>query len=175
MQNWIVITIGIIAGSSFLAAIATNWQAARQHRKEMVAGAIKSALRRVEMYYRVRRRRSTKEDDTILRDLFHDIQEENDQYTALLDMEAPWLGEAYRNFLTALRSELQAYMSSAWAPEQSGGPGVQLITEKKPEVDHLVRRFSKDGRCLFNPVMRPLMRVRYSLRKLIKENPYAKR
>jgi hypothetical protein len=127
------------------------------------------------MYYRVRRRRPSKEDDIALRDLFHDIQEENDQYISLLDIEAPWLGDAYRRFLAALKAELQPFMTDAWTPAKSGGPAVQLKAETKPEVDYLIRRFAKDGRRLFNPFMRPLARARYSLRKLFKDDPYAKR
>lgn len=174
MSQWVTAAIGIVAGSTLLGAFATNWQAARQKRKEMVAGATKSALRRVEMYYRVRRRRADKSDDIVLRDMFHDIQEENDYYIALLEMESPWLGDAYRRFLTALKLELQPFMTSAWKPAESGGPDVQLLTESKPDVDRLVRCFAKDGRRLFNPTMRTIARVRFSLRKIFKDDPYAK-
>ena len=172
--GWNVATgvIAVLAGSSLLAAFAENWQSARLKRKEIVAGASKSALRRVEMYYRVRRRRTTGEDDVVLRDLFHDIQEENDHYITLLDMEAPWLGDAYRRYLRAMKTELQPFMTKAWAAGKAGGPDIQLANEDKPDVDRLVRRFSKDGRRLFNPIMRPVARARYSLRKLIKDDPY---
>lgn len=173
-SGWNIATgvIAVLAGSSLLAAFAENWQGARLKRKEIVAGASKSALRRVEMYYRVRRRRKTSEDDVVLRDLFHDIQEENDHYVALLDMEAPWLGDAYRRYLHAMKAELQPFMTKAWAVGKAGGPDIQLADEDKPDVDQLVRRFSKDGRRLFNPIMRPIARMRYSLRKVIKDNPY---
>ncbi len=168
-------TIAVLAGSSLLAAFAQNWQKTRQKRKEIVAGASRSALRRVEMYYRVRRRRPTGEDDATLRDLFHEIQEENDHYVTLLDMEAPWLGDAYRRYLRAIKAELQPFMVKAWAPNKAGGPDIQLTGEDKPGVDKLVRRFSIDGRRLFNPLMRPIARLRYSLRKLIKDDPYETR
>jgi hypothetical protein len=161
--------IAVIAGSSLLAAFAGNWQSARQHRKEIVAGATRSALRRKEMYYRVRRRRDSGEDDVTLRDLFHDIQEENDQYITLLDIEAPWLGDAYRRFLTALKAELQPFMTQVWAPKKAGGADVQLLKEDQPEVDRLVRLFAQDGRRLFNPLMRPIMRAHYSLCKNYKD------
>lgn len=164
-----------IAGTAFVGSLASNWQSARQHRKEIVAGATRSALRRKEMYYRVRRRRSGGEDDVALRDLFHDIQEENDQFTSQLDIEAPWLGDAYRRFLSALRAELQPFMTKAWAANKAGGADVQLAGEDQPNVDHLVRMFAQDGRRLFNPFMRPLMRARYSLHKLFKDDKYAAR
>lgn len=174
MDDWNTVTgiIAVLAGSSLLAAFASNWQAARQHRKEIVAGATKSALRRVEMYYRVRRRRKTGEDDAKLRDMFHEIQEENDHYTTLLDIEAPWLGDAYRRFLRALKKELQPFMTEAWSDQKASGANAQLLTEVRPDVDRLVQRFAKDGRRLFNPVMRPISRARYSLRKFFKKDPY---
>ena len=174
MSGWNTATsiIVVIAGSSLLAGFASNWQKARQHRKEIVAGASKSALRRVEMYYRVRRRSTDGSDDKGLRDLFHDIQEENDHYITLLDIEAPWLGDAYRRFLRALKKELQPYMTDAWKDNKAGGPSVQLQPESKPNVERFVQQFAKDGRRLFNPIMRPLARARYSLRNIFKKDPY---
>jgi len=177
MSGWNLATgvIAVLAGSSLLAAFAGNWQTARQHRKEIVAGASRSVLRRKEMYYRVRRRRADGADDVVLRDLFHDVQEENDQYTTLLDIEAPWLGDAYRRFLSALKAELQPFMTAAWAANKAGGADVQLLKESQPDVDHLVRLFATDGRRLFNPPMRLIMRARYSLRKIFKKDKYAAR
>jgi hypothetical protein len=166
---------GVIIGSALVGSMASNWQSARQQRKEIVAGATKSALRRREMYYRVRRRRESGEDDVVLRDLFHEIQEENDHYITLLDIEAPWIGDTYRRFLSAFKTELQPFMTQAWSPKKAGGAKVQLAKEKQPDVDYLVRLFAQDGRRLFNPIMRPIMRARYSLRKIFKKDKYATR
>lgn len=171
MPDWLITVIAIIAGSSLLAAFASNWQGTRQARKRIVAGATMSALKRVEMYYRVRRRRPKGEDDVSIRDQFHTIQEENDHFIAQLDMEAPWLGLAYRRFLRALKRELGPFMDRAW-DKTGGGPNVQLKAEERPDVDRYIQRFAKDGRRLFNPLMRPLMRARYTLRKLFKDDPY---
>lgn len=174
MSGWNAATgiIAVIAGSSLLAAFASNWQKVRQHRKEIVAGALKSALRRVEMYYRIRRRRSSGEDDARLRDMFHDIQEDNDHYSTLLDIEAPWLGDAYRHFLRALKKELQPFMTDAWKDTKASGANAQLLAEAKPDVERFVQRFAKDGRRLFNPIMRPIARTQYSLRNIFKKDPY---
>lgn len=171
MNELLITILTIVTGSSLLAAFASNWQQARQARKKIVASATLSALKRVEMYYRVRRRIAGDAEDTKLRDQFHDIQEENDLYTAQLDMEAPWLGFAYRRFLGALKRKLAPFMGKAWA-NPGGGPNVQLISEDRPDINKYVDLFAKDGRRLFNPFMRPLMRVRYILRKLFKEDPY---
>lgn len=113
MPEWLITFVAIVAGSSLLASLSSNWQSSRLQRKKIVAGAVKSALRRVELYYRVRRRRINGDDDAMIRDLFHDVQEENDQYIALLDMEAPWLGDSYRRFLRSLKRKLQPFMTEA--------------------------------------------------------------
>lgn len=175
MSGWNTATtvITVLAGSSLLTAFAGNWQGTRQHRKEIVAGAIRSALRRKEMYYRVRRRRSTGEDNVTLRDLFHDVQEENDQYISLLDIESVWLGDSYRRFITKLKTELQPFMASAWSTKKAGGAVIQLRNENQPELDHLVKLFVKDGRRLFNPIVRTIMRARYMLRDIWKGKRYA--
>jgi hypothetical protein len=170
MNEWLTI-LAVAVGSSLLGAMASNWQSTRLERKKIVAGATMSALKRVEMYYRVRRRLPNNKEDVSLRDQFHAIQEENDHYIAQLDMEAPWLGHAYRRFLGALKRELSSFMERAWADE-GGGPNIQLRSEERPDVDRFIKRFAKDGRRLFNPIMRPLMRVRFTLRKIFKEDPY---
>ena len=161
----------VVVSSSVLGAIASNWQESRLKRKAMVADAIQSALKRVEMYYRVRRRNPDESDDIQLRDRFHQIQENNDHHTALLEMESPWAGYAYRKFLGALKRTLAPYMAKAWE-NPGGGPNTQLQGEDRPNVDKYVQLFTRDGRRLMNPLMRPIMRVQYWLRRLFKENPY---
>lgn len=172
--NWSLVgTVAVVAvGSSLFASFSANWQAARQHRKEIVAGASRSALRRLEAYYRLRRRRADGSDDTTIRDLLHDIQEENDHYKTSLDVEAPWLGDAYRKYLAAIQRELRPFMVSAWDQNSAGGPDFQFGSDRRPEVDRYVRLFAKDSRRLFNPIMRVLMRLRYSSRNLIKDTKY---
>lgn len=171
MNDTLLTILTVIVGSSLLAALASNWQVSRLKRKAMIADAIQSALKRVEMYYRVRRRNPDKSDDIQLRDRFHQIQEDNDHHTALLEMESPWAGYAYRKFLDALKRTLAPHMKKAWENPGSG-PNVQLQAEDRPNVDRYVRLFTRDGRRLMNPFMRPVMRVHYWLRKLLKENPY---
>lgn len=170
-NNPLLTILALLIGSSVLAAIASNWQESRLKRKAMLADAIQSALQRVEMYYRVRRRSPDGSDDIKLRDRFHQIQEDNTHHTALLEMESPWAGHAYRSFLAALKRTLAPYMAKAWE-QDGGGPNVQLKSEDHPNVEKYVQLFTSDGRRLLNPAMRPLMRVRFTLRKFFKENPY---
>lgn len=171
MNDTLLTILTVIVGSSLLAALASNWQVSRLKRKAMIADAVQSALKRVEMYYRVRRRSPDGSDDIQLRDRFHQIQEENNHHSALLEMESPWAGHAYRKFLGALKRTLAPYMEKAWV-NPGGGPNIQLKSEDHPDVAKYVQLFTRDGRRLMNPFMRPIMRVHYWLRKLFKENPY---
>ena len=171
MSNLTIAVASAVIGSALLAAFVANWQKSRQYRKETVAAATKSALRRVEMYYRIRRRTGEKSDDVSLRDLFHDVQEDNDYYIALLDIMSPWLGESYRQFIRALQAELKPFMNSALKAERLDPLGV-IGDEPRPKVNELVKSFSKDSRRFFNPLMRPLMRLGYSISNLKKEKHY---
>lgn len=171
MSDTLLTILTVVVGSSLLATLASNWQESRLKRKAMVADAIQSALKRVEMYYRVRRRSPDGSDDIKLRDRFHDIQEENDHHIALLEMESPWAGYVYRSFLSALKRVLAPYMEKAWGQE-GGGPTVQLKDEERPSVDKYVRLYAYDGRRLLNPFMHAQMRCRFLLRKIFKDNPY---
>jgi len=171
MSNWTVAIGSAVIGSALLAAFVANWQKSRQYRKETVAAATKSALRRLEMYYRVRRRTGEKADDVFLRDLFHEVQEDNDYYIALLDIMSPWLGESYRQFIRSLQAELKPFMSSALKDDRLGPLGA-MGDEPKPQVNELIKQFTKDSRRFFNPLMRPFMRLGYSISNLKKEKRY---
>lgn len=163
----------IVAGAigAIVGALAANWQKARHYRKEAVAAATKSALRRVEMYYRVRRRTGEKTDDVSLRDLFHEVQEDNDYYIALLGIMSPWLGESYGQFIKALQAELKPFMGSALKDVRLGPLGA-MGNVPKPQVHELIKQFTKDSRRFFNPLMRPFMRLGYSISNLKKEKRY---
>jgi hypothetical protein len=156
--------------SALLGALASNWQKTRSSRKETVAEATKSALRRVEMYYRVLRRRASREDDSDLRDLFHTIQEDNSYFTALLSIESPWLGRSYQRFTAALKKETEPLLQEAWA--KSFGPSAELKDKKHPKVQKYIEQFTKDSRRFFNPILRIWMRIKYWLRKYIKDDGY---
>lgn len=171
MSDTLLTLLTVAVGSSLLAALASNWQENRLKRKAMVADAMQSALKRVEMYYRVRRRSPDGSDDTKLRDRFHDIQEDNDHHIALLEMESPWAGHAYRSFLNALKRVLAPYMEKAWG-QKGGGATVQLKDEDRPNVDKYIRLYAHDGRRLLNPFKHVLMRCRFLLRNFFKDNPY---
>jgi hypothetical protein len=160
-----------LLGSAVVGTLLSNFHSARLKRKELVAAATKSALRRVEMYYRVLRRTKQEEDSVAIRDIFHEVQEENDYYRSLLSIESVWLGEAYRRFIAALKRETMPKIQNAWDIEPLG-PGAKLQNVSHPDVQLLIDQFTKDSKRFFNPLMRFLMRIRYMLRKYIKGDGY---
>lgn len=166
--------IVLLLGSSVIGALLSNLNATRLKRKELIAGATKSALRRVEMYYRVLRRNDTAEDAKQIRDTFHDIQEENEYYKSLLSIESVWLGAAYGDFIAALKRETMPLIQQAW-DDKPFGAGAQLQNVKHPEVKSYVDRFALDSKRLFNPIMRLVSRFKHALRKHIKDNGYGSR
>jgi len=167
----ILTILGVLLGSTLLGQFLSNRHSVRMNRKELIAGATKSALRRVEMYYRVRRRNANGSDDSDIRNVFHDVQEENDYYRSLLTVESVWLGASYEGFIAALKRETMPLIQDAW-DSKPFGPGAKLQDIKHPQVEHLRAQFARDARRYLNPVVRPLMRIRYWLRKYVGDDGY---
>lgn len=157
--------ISTTLGSSVLAAIinhiATNRRDKRKERKELIAKAQRSVLRRVELCYRIRRRiHNDSEDIKVIRDLAHEIQEENQYYESLLLVESKWYGNRYSLYLKAIKKLTASSMQKAWS--EKGNPSVVMEDTLKldhEKIDKLSRQFSKDSRrFMFLPV-RIWMRV----------------
>lgn len=153
--------LGLLLGSSVLVAFISNAVKRELKHKELIAGATKSALRRAEMYYRIRRRTNSKEDLQRIRDEFHDIQQENDYYIALLSIESKWHGNRYQLFLSAIKKESADKIRQAWK-SKTFGPSIEIESSECPQVNELTQRFTKDSRRLMNPFSRPFMRLRDS-------------
>lgn len=163
--------IALLLGSAVIGTLISNLHTTRLKRKELIAGATKSALRRVEMYYRVLRRTDNIEDIKTIRNLFHEVQEENDYYKSLLSIESVWLGHNYGRFIDALKKETMSKIQDAWDKDPLG-PSAKLQNISHPIIKNYVEQFSKDSRRLFNPIMRFVMRVRHVLRRFIKSDGY---
>jgi len=155
--------LSIVAGSSVLVTFIKNRQInARAHQK-LVSEASKSALKRAEMYYIIRRRTKSNEDVVAIRNAFHTIQEENNYYKTLLMSESKWHGERYGLYVAAIQRVTGDKIRKAW--KQKAGPDVEVKLGDRPdsqEIDRLANQFSKDCRRLINPLMRVWMRLRDS-------------
>jgi hypothetical protein len=167
MNDNIVVALNALAlliGSSLLAAILNNSRKASIEHKKLVADASKSVTKRVEMYYRIRRRTKESEDVIAIRNHFHQIQEENAYYKNLLISESKWHGERYILYISAIQRLTADCTREAWK-QRPFGPDVVIKPDEQPDmkrVNELSLQFAKDSRRLMNPVMRIIMRLRDS-------------
>jgi len=155
--------IGLLS-SAVLAAVVKNSQAQAAKHKELVAAASKSVFKRVEMYYRIRRRTKDTADVIKIRDMFHQIQEENEYYRVLLATESKWHGERYALYIKAIKKLTEQQTQEAWK-QRPFGPDAEVKPEHRPNharIDELSMQFAKDSRRLMNPLMRGWMRLRDS-------------
>ncbi len=167
MQGEVTIAINILSlilGSSLLVALVKNAQNKSAEHKKLVADASKSVLKRVEMYYRIRRRTEDKDDVIAIRNLFHQIQEENEYYKTLLISESKWHGERYALYISAIQELTAEETRKAWR-QRPFGPDAEIRPEHRPNhirINRLSLQFAKDTRRLMNPMMRIVMRLRDS-------------
>ncbi len=156
--------LSLIAGSTVVVAYIKNSQLNKRAHKKLVSEASKSVLKRVEMYYRIRRRTKSSEDLISIRNIFHQIQEENEYYKTLLMSESKWHGERYQLYITAIQELTRDSLRNAWM-KKPFGPAVEIKVDERPDhakINRLANQFSKDCRRLMSRTMRILMRLRDS-------------
>lgn len=171
-----IAALSLIAGSSVLVAYIKNSQNNKRAHKQLVSEASKSVLKRVEMYYRIRRRTKNTEDVVSIRNLFHQIQEENEYYKTLLMSESKWHGERYEMYITAIQKLTGAYIREAWK-QKPFGPNAEIKATERPDnkkINLLANQFAKDCRRLIWPLSRFAMRLRdsYIVKKVWRVNVY---
>lgn len=172
MESDVALAIKLLAavmGSSVLVALIKNSQKNNLKHKEIISEASKSVLKRVEMYYRIRRRTRDTADIITIRNTFHQIQEENEYYKTLLITQSKWHGERYEAYITAIQRLTGDYTRKAWK-QKPFGPNAEIKPEDRPDhnrINELARQFAKDSRRLMNPLMRVCMRIRDS--RLVKK------
>jgi uncharacterized protein with PIN domain len=156
--------LSLLLGSSLLVAVLNNSRKASVEHKKLVAEASKSVLNRVEMYYRIRRRTKNQDDVIAIRNMFHQVQEENEFYKALLISESKWHGERYVLYISAIQRLTAKETQEAWK-QRPFGPDAEIKPEQRPNmqrINELSLQFAKDSRRLMNPILRIWMRIRDS-------------
>ena len=154
--------IAMVLSSSVIAAIINNfvsgYRGRRKERKELVAKANASILRRVELCYRIRRR--AKGEDMAIKNLAHDIQEENEYYKSLLMVESRWYGKRYSLYLSSIRDLTSGAMKKAW--QMNGDPSATMENSVKldhKKIEELSDQFSMDSRRFLCPLKRVWMAI----------------
>lgn len=156
--------LSVLLGSSLLVAVVNNSRKASAEHKKLIAAASKSVLMRVEMYYRIRRRTKNIDDTIAIRNLFHQIQEENEYYKTLLISESKWHGERYVLYISAIQKLTADQTQDAWK-QRPFGPDAEIKSDQRPnyiKINQLSLQFARDTRRLMNPIMRICMRIRDS-------------
>lgn len=162
--NIMLTVLAILLGSAVIAKIVENSQLRHSKHKEIVAEASKSVYKRVEMYYRIRRRTKSTDDAIKIRDMFHQIQEENEYYRVLLTSESKWHGERYSMYIKAIKQLTEEQTRNAWK-QKPFGVDAEIKPEHRPNhkrIEELSMQFAKDSRRLMNPLMRIVMYMRDS-------------
>lgn len=154
--------VAVVLSSSVIAAIINNFVSGyrdrRKERKELVAKANASILKRVELCYRIRRR--AKGEDMAIKNLAHDIQEENEYYKSLLMVEARWYGKRYSLYLSSIRDLTGEAMKKAW--QTDGDPSAVMESSIKlnhKKIEELSDQFSLDSRRFLCPLKRTWMAI----------------
>lgn len=164
--------LGLLGLSSIAVTFIKNSQAIKLKHREIVAEASKSVLKRVEMYYRIRRRTGESDDIISIRNMFHQVQEENEYFKTLLVSRSKWHGERYVLFISAIQKLTADETREAWR-QTPFGPDAEVKPEDRPNhkrINELSLQFAKDSRKLMNPFSRSWMAIRdSSLGKKIKK------
>lgn len=156
------VAVSLVLSSSLITSIISHfivgYRDRRKERKELVAKASASVLKRVELCYRIRRRADG--EDTTVKNLAHDIQEENEYYRCLLRVESEWYGDRYSLYLNSIKELTGDSMNKAW--RKQGDPSADMEDDIKldhKKLDRLAKQFSLDSRRFLCPIRRFLMAV----------------
>lgn len=159
----------LLAGANQLFSLGNHRS---QRRREMIASANKSVLKRVELCYRIQRRiHEDVEDIKTIRNMAHEVQEENEYYRGLLLSESRWFGERYSLYIGSIRKLTANSMKKAW--EAKGDPSTRADSKIKlnhSDIGRLSDQFMKDFRRFMNPFLRCWMRTHdFMLRRFNKK------
>jgi hypothetical protein len=114
----------VVAGSVSLTTVwITEARRAKDRRRKLLAEAFAAAVRYREFVYRVRRRKDDGPDERIrLSEALSEVQEQLNNYAALLRVEAPCVSKAYSDLVAATREIAGRQIARAWG-QAPLGPG----------------------------------------------------
>ena len=114
----LLFSAAVSASVSLCVALFTHQREVLFKRKELVSLAYQTALARVEMLYRIRRRSTDKRheesDKMDIRNRFHKVQEDTTYYSTILTLESERLGEAYNKLIRKIGQEIGEKTQLAW-------------------------------------------------------------
>ena len=132
-----LIAAGIAAASAVVVALLSAFVAriyvGRDRRRQMYGEAFRVALEWREMVYRIRRRDNTKENDRVITDRFHELQERLDFYEGWIGSESKYMRRSFGHLVKAAKDATQDDIKAAW--EQRGTPGSADPDDHHPVID----------------------------------------
>ncbi|MDV3267232.1 hypothetical protein [Mycobacterium avium] len=113
-----LIVAGAAAASAIVVALLSAFIArvfvGRDRRRGMYGQAFRAALEWQEMLHRVRRRNNTEENDRVIVDKFHDLQERLDFHEGWIGSESKYMRRSYRKLVHASKSAMLSHIQAAW-------------------------------------------------------------
>lgn len=166
------VVVAIISGG-LIGGIITYLQVNRFRRKQIVAEALETALARVEVLYKIRRRTKDKkllpEDELAIRNEMHSVQQKTDYYIGILNTESAWLGDSYEQLVSSVKAETEELFRKAWK-EKPKGVGAELKDAEHPKIGKAKEKFITDTRRFFNPIKRLYFGTIFKIRKWAERN-----
>lgn len=121
------VTVAVL--SAFIARIYVG----RDRRRQMYGEAFRAALEWQEMVYRVRRRENTKENDRVITDKFHELQERLAFYEGWIGSESKFMRRSFERLVTAAKEATQDEINAAWA--KRGTTGSADANDHRPVIE----------------------------------------
>jgi hypothetical protein len=165
--------LAAVLSGSLIGGVISYYKTSRMRRKQVVAEAFETALARVELLYKVRRRTKDKnllpQDELAIRNEIHLVQQKTDYYIGILNAESAWYGERYERLVRLVKIATEDLLRAAWK-EEPQGVGVELKDAKHPQLVTARKNFIRDTRRYFNPLKRLFFASVYRLFRLVDGN-----
>lgn len=139
---------GLVAGSAVLAALLTHYLGQNErelaNRRQLYAEALQSALGWREMLYRVRRRQKGKDDEKVITQQFHSLQEKIDYYDGLIWSYSKSLSKSYRSLVTEIKRTTEPLLREAWKDNPISPQTYDPTASKNPKFKKELDSFMED-------------------------------
>lgn len=151
---------------SLVGGLISYYKTSRMRQKQVVAEAFETALARVELLYKVRRRTDNKEllaeDELAIRNEMHAMQQKTEYYIGVLNAESGWFGASYEKLVGSVKAATENLFRDAWK-KQPKGVGAELKGAKHPQITLARKEFIKDTQRYFNPIKRLFFTTKFRI------------
>ena len=123
-----------LSGLSILGVVLNQIGSARERQRQEYAKALQTAVRWVELPYRIHRRKDNdQETKAALASVIHELQEDFGFYDAWLSVEAPRVAEKYGPLRQKVKSQTEPHIQAAW--NEAPAPDTTMNIGPRYQVD----------------------------------------